>query len=122
MYDIYTHYDLNTGEILGSFSGIEIDIELNQPCIKGEYSSDLYRIVNGIPTAKTQEELEQKRLEELVREIRFSRDVKLKKSDWTQVPDAPVDQEAWKVYRQELRDLPNQHGFPEKVIWPIEPN
>lgn len=45
----------------------------------------------------------------------------LKKSDWTQVADAPVDQEAWAAYRQALRDLPSQEGFPNEVTWPTEP-
>jgi hypothetical protein len=33
-------------------------------------------------------------------------------SDWTQLPDAPVDREAWAVYRQALRDLPNHVNWP----------
>ena len=45
----------------------------------------------------------------------------LKKSDWTQVIDAPVDQEAWATYRQALRDLPSQESFPNEVTWPKEP-
>ena len=54
-------------------------------------------------------------------EVRTERDRLLASSDWTQVADAPVDQAAWAAYRQELRDLPDQSGFPEKVIWPIRP-
>jgi hypothetical protein len=42
-------------------------------------------------------------------------------SDWTQVADAPVDQEAWALYRQALRDVPEQVGFPGVVEWPVEP-
>jgi hypothetical protein len=54
-------------------------------------------------------------------EIRSERDFLLKKSDWTQLPDAPVDQTAWAAYRQELRDIPQQKGFPENVTWPTKP-
>ena len=54
-------------------------------------------------------------------EIRAERDSKLAKTDWTQVIDAPVDQEAWATYRQALRDLPSQEGFPNEVTWPTEP-
>ena len=54
-------------------------------------------------------------------EVCTERDRLLASSDWTQVADAPVDQAAWAAYRQELRDLPDQSGFPEKVIWPIRP-
>ena len=53
--------------------------------------------------------------------IRAERDRLLRASDWTQVADAPVDQEAWALYRQALRDLPDQIGFPGAVEWPVEP-
>ena len=54
-------------------------------------------------------------------EIRKERDAKLTASDWTQVADAPVDQAAWATYRQALRDIPEQSGFPNEVNWPTEP-
>ena len=38
--------------------------------------------------------------------MRLHRDRLLKESDWTQLPDAPVDQQAWATYRQALRDFP----------------
>ena len=54
-------------------------------------------------------------------EIRTERDAKLTESDWTQVADAPVDKAAWATYRQALRDIPSQAGFPNEVTWPTEP-
>jgi hypothetical protein len=53
--------------------------------------------------------------------IRTDRDAKLTESDWTQVADAPVDQAAWATYRQSLRDVPSQAGFPNTITWPTEP-
>ena len=53
--------------------------------------------------------------------IRANRDAKLTESDWTQVADAPVDKAAWATYRQALRDIPSQAGFPNEVVWPVEP-
>lgn len=53
--------------------------------------------------------------------IRAQRDQLLAQSDWTQVADAPVDQAAWAVYRQALRDVPEQAGFPFNVVWPVKP-
>ena len=38
--------------------------------------------------------------------MRHHRDRLLAESDWTQVADAPVDQQAWATYRQALRDFP----------------
>jgi hypothetical protein len=53
--------------------------------------------------------------------VRTDRDAKLSATDWTQVADAPVDQTAWATYRQSLRALPEQAGFPNTVTWPTEP-
>lgn len=53
--------------------------------------------------------------------IRARRNALLLSSDWTQVADAPVDQVAWTTYRQALRDVPSQAGFPWDIQWPIEP-
>ena len=44
--------------------------------------------------------------EYLIERMRLHRDRLLKESDWTQLPDAPVDREAWATYRQALRDFP----------------
>jgi hypothetical protein len=54
-------------------------------------------------------------------QARSERDQLLSASDWTQVADAPVDQAAWAVYRQSLRDVPQQAGFPSNVTWPSKP-
>jgi hypothetical protein len=53
--------------------------------------------------------------------IRQQRDDKLAKCDWTQVADAPVDKSAWATYRQALRDLPKETGFPWTMTWPTDP-
>ena len=53
--------------------------------------------------------------------VRAERNRKLTASDWTQVEDAPVDKAAWAAYRQGLRDVPSQAGFPWDVTWPVEP-
>ena len=53
--------------------------------------------------------------------IRDQRVTKLRDSDWTQVLDAPVDQDVWASYRQSLRDVTKQTGFPWTVEWPVSP-
>lgn len=60
-------------------------------------------------------------LDQLSANVRSKRNQLLADSDWTQIPDAPVDQAAWKLYRQELRDVTNQSGFPTTVVWPVKP-
>jgi hypothetical protein len=56
--------------------------------------------------------------------VRAERDEKLFKSDWTQVNDVALTSEQinlWKIYRQELRDITTQSGFPLNVVWPVQP-
>ncbi len=57
-------------------------------------------------------------------EARSQRDKLLEETDWTQVLDAPIDtvtREAYRTYRQALRDITEQDGFPETIIWPELP-
>jgi hypothetical protein len=54
-------------------------------------------------------------------QVRAERDRLLVASDWTQVADAPVDQAAWAAYRQALRDITSQAGFPWTIDWPAQP-
>jgi hypothetical protein len=55
--------------------------------------------------------------------MRHARDMALTRSDFSQMADAPswVDQAAWAQYRQALRDVPQQGGFPWQVSWPEPP-
>jgi len=53
--------------------------------------------------------------------VRAERNARLAACDWTQLADAPVDDLVWAVYRQELRDVPDQAGFPTEIIWPTQP-
>jgi hypothetical protein len=54
-------------------------------------------------------------------EARIKRDRLLVESDWTQVADAPVNKTAWASYRQALRNVPEQAGFPTNINWPSQP-
>jgi hypothetical protein len=60
-------------------------------------------------------------LDELASSVRHRRNQMLASSDWTQVADAPVEQSAWAAYRQVLRDITAQLGFPEQINWPEAP-
>lgn len=53
--------------------------------------------------------------------VRTSRNDKLAKCDWTQLADSTADKPAWATYRQALRDVTVQEGFPWNVTWPVEP-
>lgn len=65
-------------------------------------------------------------------ELRSFRDNRLFICDWTQLPDAPLTEEKkveWEVYRQELRDLPENITDPKPLVldenhpsWPVPPS
>jgi Phage tail assembly chaperone protein len=74
-----------------------------------------YSVADIDDEAKTAKDAEQ------AKSIRAMRDEKLKATDWTQVADAPVDKTAWATYRQALRDLTKESGFPWDVTFPTEP-
>jgi hypothetical protein len=58
---------------------------------------------------------------EQAKSVRADRTKRLADTDWTQVADAPVDQTAWATYRQALRDVTQQSGFPWTINWPVAP-
>lgn len=57
-------------------------------------------------------------------EIRARRDRLLTECDWTQAADAPltiVSKATFIIYRQALREITEQPGFPAAVVWPDKP-
>lgn len=57
--------------------------------------------------------------------IRQKRNQLLAECDWTQVPDAPLDdkeREEWKRYRQALREIPQRFSKADDVVWPKRPS
>ena len=57
-------------------------------------------------------------------DVRAERNEKLAACDWTQLADSPLDADAklaWQLYRETLRMVPEQPGFPWNVEWPPEP-
>lgn len=63
--------------------------------------------------------------EELADSIRRYRDEKLEETDFFVMPDYPSDPkdlEEVKTYRQALRDITKQSGFPKEVTWPELPS
>ena len=55
----------------------------------------------------------------------YKRNNLLIESDWTQLPNNPLTvekQQLWAIYRQALRDITTQSGYPRNIVWPIKPN
>ena len=83
------------------------------------------KLINGVRVNLTEAEtttmLQQQELasslatEQLASEVRSERNNLLSSCDSTQVADAPVGAGAWKIYRQALRDITSQVGFPYEL-------
>lgn len=56
----------------------------------------------------------------LAAQVRTKRDALLAESDYMALADRITD--AWRTYRQALRDIPAQGGFPSRVTWPTAPS
>ena len=57
-------------------------------------------------------------------DARSERNALLSQSDWAVMPDSPLsdsDKTSWQTYRQALRDVPAQAGFPDNITWPTKP-
>jgi len=81
------------------------------------------QVVDGVTTTAAEQEAAYKAQKdaEQAKSVRQSRSEKLAECDWTQVADAPVDKAVWATYRQALRDVTAQSGFPWTVEWPVKP-
>lgn len=54
-------------------------------------------------------------------QVREERDAKLSACDWMANSDVTMSDE-WRTYRQSLRDVPSQSGFPNTITWPTKPS
>lgn len=123
-------YDLSTGEILKQLTLPVEMLQLNydaetQGCIDIPHAID-YRArldletleVLPISVQPTQEEQE-----EFAAELAQQRRRKLLAAcDWTQLPDVPQStKDSWTTYRQLLRDITEQSGYPLDIVWPASP-
>lgn len=55
-------------------------------------------------------------------DVRDKRNSLLAQTDWTQNADVPqATKDKYAAYRQALRDIPTQAGFPDTIVWPVPP-
>lgn len=83
-----------------------------------------YKLVEGQTMERTEEEIAADRVPLQASAVRTQRDKLLAATDWAVLPDSPLDgtsQTALKAYRQALRDVPQQEGFPNSISWPNMP-
>lgn len=120
----YSRYNLETGRFTGQGSNSDqanVTAKDGEGLIEGHYDQSTKMVIDGsvvdIPTST----IEQEEIDRAWLNLKGSRNMMLQSSDWTQVPDAPVDQQAWATYRQALRDLPANTTDPRNPVWPDRP-
>jgi len=76
--------------------------------------------IDGVETEVTETEAQALKISLTENGIRSQRNALLAETDWWAVSDRTMTQ-AETDYRQALRDVPAQAGFPENVTWPTKP-
>jgi hypothetical protein len=135
---IYSIFIKSNGKLIRVVQTSNIDEQLLdlEDYIEGSYLPDEYYVANKLPVKipskpsayyyfdyDTKEWVLNIDLVKL--DILSKRSKLLYASDWTQIPNNPLtteQQAVWATYRQELRDIPQQSGYPFNVIWPTPPN
>lgn len=74
-----------------------------------------------LKSIKTAAEVEAERLESLANATRAKRDALIKETDFYMLPDYPNAPQGIAEYRQALRDITEQPGFPHSIQWPVLP-
>lgn len=130
----FTIYKAN-GQISRIVNVVDIESQIleGESYIEGTYSDVCFYIENGTPKYipecpgdyhyfdfdSKQWVIDQVAL---LINIKNTRKRLLTESDWTQLPDVPLaTKQAWATYRQALRDITTQEGYPFNVIWPTKP-
>lgn len=147
----YTVYDLESGEIArcGICNEIDFDAQAQtgQGVIEGYFTSNVAFVLNQkivlyteaqkltkskqpsyncVWDNKTFEWIDlrsgQQKFDEASASVKSVRNQLLAESDWTQIADVPLsNKQEWSIYRQALRDIPEQPGYPFNVSWPSKP-
>jgi hypothetical protein len=85
--------------------------EIFARCVAGDFGAIAEYVPPPPPTT-----------EELAYGVRYRRDKLLAETDWTQAADvSQATKDKWAPYRQALRDVPEQSGFPTEIVWPTKP-
>ena len=92
-----------------------------------ELASNMQKIVNGELVDLTQAEIDSAAAQlndynqnVLPQEVRGQRNRLLAETDYLALSDSTLTSDM-AAYRQALRDVPSQEGFPTDVTWPVKP-
>ena len=93
-------------------------VEEGTPGFNGNQWNQVWNVITLSP------EEQQKITDNKASYVRADRNQRLADCDWTQLIDSPLDADAklaWQLYRETLRMVPEQPGFPWNVEWPPLP-
>lgn len=101
-------------EIPSGFDSVTHDISPAEPkLINGAW-------VQGWNITASDDGVVAQRISDLAQSARSEREYRLQQTDWMALSDSLLAPE-WVAYRQALRDITLQEGFPRSVIWPVKP-
>lgn len=112
-----TAHDNTMRQILQQLVAAEPEL-YREVAVNDESGNKIATTVEEIPQPTEEEKRAKKEAE-----VRAQRDALIAKTDYLLAPDYPIsakDLEKVKAYRQALRDVPAQEGFPDNVVWPDE--
>ena len=132
---IYTIYKIQTGQIVGVVQSSDIQVQLTdgQAYVEGAYNDTQFYIENGLPVEIPTQPSEYAAFDFATKQwvnnpesclfaALSKRQTLLASSDWTQMPDVSLaNKAAWATYRQALRDITAQAGYPTEITWPTPP-
>ena len=122
-----THYQLSDSRIWSiadaQFVSSAPEDAVLGPCLDEQGESSLEGLIGclhfyGFPLGELKTD------EEYAAEAREKRNALIAETDYMAMPDYPLDAEkkaAVLAYRQALRDVPEQEGFPRQIDWPVKP-
>lgn len=133
----YTIYSQSTGQILRIVQTDDIDAQLQsgEQYVDGAIDDAAFYMENGTPVAippkPASYDVFDYTTKQWVQSTDLATSVALLKrqrilyaSDWTQIPNNPLPtakQTEWATYRQALRDITQQAGYPFNILWPTPP-
>lgn len=107
-----TQHDIELRNLIRQFS--------REEGYREKRGEDLSWMIEKIP-----EKTEEEKLKEAKEQVRAKRDALIAETDYFVMEDYPSsteDKNLVLAYRQLLRDVPQQEGFPYEVIWPEKPS
>ena len=125
--EVISHYQLEDGRVWsvvdGEFVSEASEDAVLGPCPDESGASSLEGLLGclhfyGYPLGELKTD------EEYAAEAREKRNQLIAETDFMAMPDYPLPEDrkaAVLAYRQALRDVPEQAGFPRQIDWPVKP-